>query len=465
MRISHVIHTYPPYSRAGSENYLEALAAAQARRHEVSVFHRIAEPGRPEYETTEARVGGISVVRLNRIFSDFSAFSDTYRSSGVAEAFSQYLDRYRPDVVHVHHLTCLSSTCVDEAKTRGIPIVFTLHDFWLMCPRGQLLRRDRTLCSRHSHSDCVRCLAAQLPIDGGHPRVLALWQRADRLRSLPLPGELYRFLASRPFARETAALAEIAERERHILEMSARVDRFVSPSSFLRDIFVDFGIPAEKIIVSDNGFDLESWCHPPKRLPRRTDEPLRAAYLGTWIPSKGVDLAIRAFQGVDPRCATLDVYGYSVPYDDDDTYEDLLGDLASSAPSVRIHGRYTPSQIPGLLASADVLVVPSIWYENSPLTIHEAWLARVPVIAAGHGGMREHVRAGVDGLHFRPGSVASLRRTVRRLAGDRSLLERLRSGIGPVKSIEANAVELDRLYVELGAPAGALPHCPSRPSR
>ena len=80
---------------------------------------------------------------------DAPSFRDSYRSDAVAQAFGAFLDRARPDLVHFHHVTCLSTTCVHEASRRGVGVVFTLHDFWLMCPRGQLLRRDLSLCERH----------------------------------------------------------------------------------------------------------------------------------------------------------------------------------------------------------------------------------------------------------------------------------------------------------------------------
>jgi glycosyltransferase involved in cell wall biosynthesis len=414
----------------------------------VSVFHRVADPERPEYELSEGRHGGLAVTRVNRTFRDVRSFDGTYRSDGVAAAFGAHLDRLRPDVVHFHHVTCLSTTCVHEAKRRGIAVLYTLHDFWLLCQRGQLLRRDLTLCRRHGDADCVRCLAYQLPIDGGHERVGELDARAERLRRLPLPSDLHRRLASRPFGAEGAAMAEIATRTRHVLEMCDRVDRFVAPSRFLRDRYVDFGVDAGKIVVSDYGFDHAPW----RSEPERTEDPegrLRVAYLGTWIPSKGVEVLIAAFRDLDPSRAVLDVHGYAVPYEGVDDYEGQLRRLAAGAPHVRFREPYEPEAVPELLADADVLVAPSIWYENSPLTIHEAYLAGIPVVASDHGGMRELVRHGVSGLTFRPGDPAALRRALERLAGDRRLLERLRRGIPPVKGIEANAVEIERLYGEL----------------
>ena len=444
MRITHVIHTFPPFSRAGSENYLEALASVQSQDHEISIFHRVAQPERPEYEVTEGLHGQLAVVRINRIFSDFKGFKDTYECQPIAAAFGAYLDRFQPDVVHFHHVTCLSTTCVHEANARGIPVVFTLHDFWLLCPRGQWLRRDLSLCDSHTDADCVRCLAYQLPIEGGHERIHQLWERADGFRRFKLPDSLHRRLASLPFGREAAAVAEIKARNIHVLEMYTSVDRFIAPSRFLRDRYVDSGVDAEKVIVSDYGFDLSPWQD-----FHRAEEPsekLRVAYLGTWIPSKGVHVLIEAFRDIDPSRADLDVHGYEVPFDGVDGYEEDLRHLAGDAPHIRFRDPYEPESVPRLLGEADVLVVPSIWYENSPLTIHEAFLAGIPVITSAHGGMQELVPDGICGLTFKPGSAADLRHVLTRLIEDRSLLPRLQEGIPDVKSIASNAAEIDTLY-------------------
>ena len=450
MKIAQVIHAFPPSSRAGSENYVEALASELKRRHEVVVFHRVAEPGRPEYEVREGRSGDIPVVKLNRCFSDLDDFSGTYRSDESAAAFGSFLDREAPDVVHFHHLTCLSTTSVGEAKRRGIPVVLTLHDFWILCPRSQLVRRDQSLCERHTATDCVNCMAGQLRIRGGFARAVSLWERSQKLARLPLPGWLARRITARSFAGEVDALDQIHEREAHMRSICSQVDRFVSPSHFLRDRFVDFGLPREKIVVSDNGFDLGPWRD---RSPRaaRSGGVLRFAYLGTWIPTKGVHLLVEAFQGLDPARAVLDIHGYAVPYEGVDDYEGRLRDLARGAVHIRFGKPYQPEDVPGLLAEADVLVVPSTWYENSPLTLHEGFLAGLPVVAAGHGGMAEFVEHEQNGLLFQPGSAGALRTTLQRLLDDDALLDRLSRRLPRVKSIQENARELEACYQELGA--------------
>ena len=169
------------------------------------------------------------------------------------------------------------------------------------------------------------------------------------------------------------------------------------------------------------------------------------------MPTKGVHLLVEAFRGLDPERAQLDIHGHAVPYEGVDDYEADLRGLAAGAAHIRFGKAYRPEDVPSLLADADVLVVPSTWYENSPLTLHEAFLAGLPVVAAGHGGMAEFVVNEENGLHFEPGSASSLRATLQRLVDDEALLARLAVPPPAVKSIEENAQELEACYRELGA--------------
>src|SRR5262249_35036787 len=92
------------------------------------------------------------------------------------------------------------------------------------------------------------------------------------------------------------------------------------------------------------------------------------------------------------------------------------------------------------------LVVPSIWPENSPLVIHEAFLASIPVVASRIGGIPELVADGQNGLLFDPGSAADLRRVINRLLTEPDLLDSLRAGIPDVRSIQDDVRMARELY-------------------
>lgn len=457
MRILQVIHAFPPYSEAGSENYTYALSRALRRLgHEVAVFHRIADPAQEEYALTAAEVNDLPVYRLNNTFRYCDRFEKTYRNADIDARFGAVLDRFRPEVVHFHHLTCLSTSCVFEAKQRGLLVVMTLHDYWLICQRGQFLKRDVSLCSGQKDGECVRCLAHQLSVSGGSTKVSEI----DR-QTMPSPpyfrggvAEIKRRLYSRFsrsfFHRQERALAEVRTRIAHIREVCAAVDLFLSPSRFLREQFLRFGLPADQVLFSPYGHEASAAAAVarPVLSPSR---PLRFAFTGTVIPPKGIHLLIEAFRTIPPSAARLTIYGGEVPYEGFPEYGKTLRELAAGCKHIVFAGPYRPAEVGRLLLEVDVLVVPSIWYENAPLTIQEAFLARIPMITANLGGMRELVQDGVNGLLFRPRDAADLREKIQQIIDRPLLVEQLGTGAPAVKTIAEDAVTMADRYEKLSA--------------
>jgi glycosyltransferase involved in cell wall biosynthesis len=146
----------------------------------------------------------------------------------------------------------------------------------------------------------------------------------------------------------------------------------------------------------------------------------------------------------------LTIHGDHKP--DSDAFHRRLAELARGT-RTRFAGRFDNARIGLVHAELDVLVVPSTWYENSPLTIHEAFQHGTPVVTCDLGGMRETVRHEVDGLHFRAGDERGLAEALERLARDPALLERLARSVPAVKSIETDAEETEARYLRLLADA------------
>jgi glycosyltransferase involved in cell wall biosynthesis len=154
---------------------------------------------------------------------------------------------------------------------------------------------------------------------------------------------------------------------------------------YLLDEMARFGLPAERMVHCDYGFPSEAF-------PRRETLPEVArhfAFVGSVMRHKGMHMLLEAFEGL-PADARLSVGG-SLGYDPN--YAAWLQEMARH-PGVRFVGGVSPDCVPGFLGEVDALVVPSIWNENSPLTIHEAFLAGVPVVASRMGGSTELLEAG-----------------------------------------------------------------------
>ena len=143
-------------------------------------------------------------------------------------------------------------------------------------------------------------------------------------------------------------------------------------------------------------------------------------------------------------------------FGDSDTFPDYTAELRASARGLRVRflGRFERDRVADIYSQLDVLVVPSLWLENSPLVIHEAFMAGVPVVGARIGGITDLVRDGENGLLYSPESSSALASALSRLATDRSRLLALRARPTPVRSIDDDALEWERRYLSLTMSGG-----------
>jgi glycosyltransferase involved in cell wall biosynthesis len=409
MRVLLVVHGFPPAAVGGTEIYVHDLACALKDRFgdEVHVMAREAAAGRPEPALRRERRDGIDVSWINNTFAGCRSFEYTYRNSRIRALAESVIDSFRPDVVHVHHLTCLSTDILEACACRGLPTVVTLNDYWLMCQRGQLLDLDYQRCPGPSAAACARCLHT---------------------------GE-----------------AEAARRIEHVRAMCAQVSLFLAPSRTMRERFLAFGIPGDRLVLARQGCAFEPG---PKRTGRTAGEPLRLGFIGSLMISKAPHVLLEAFRHLPLGAASVRLFGAYSAYHGDDRYRGRLEALLR-LPGVEHPGPLPHERIAGALESLDVLVVPSVWEENAPFVIREAFSQGVPVVASDLGGMAEMVEHDRNGLLFAPGDAGSLERALRRLLDEPGLLDRLRAGIAPVRSLEEDAAWTRSEYARLAAPAEA----------
>ena len=241
----------------------------------------------------------------------------------------------------------------------------------------------------------------------------------------------------------------VGRRMAHVREVCDAVDVFIAPAMYLlRRFRDDFGLPEEKLVYLDYGFHLERMAD----RERVQGEPFTFGYIGTHIPAKGVNHLIQAFGHLSGE-SRLRIWGR-----DRGVETDGLKALACSLPRaagdrVEWMGEYRNQDIvPDVFNRCDAIVVPSIWAENSPLVIHEAQQASVPVITADYGGMAEYVHHEENGLLFTHRDPESLGRQMQRLADDPELADRLgrrgylQSVDGNVPDMRNHASEVEKIY-------------------
>jgi glycosyltransferase involved in cell wall biosynthesis len=140
--------------------------------------------------------------------------------------------------------------------------------------------------------------------------------------------------------------------------------------------------------------------------------------------------------------ARLRIWGDPAAFPD---YADQLRQM-SRHPDIQFMGRIANDRVGEVLADSDVMVVPSLWFENSPVVIQEARAVGVPVVASGHGALAEKVRHGVDGLLFPPGDAAALHQVLRQILAKPELLSSLRQNLPAPMDMEEHVRELQDIY-------------------
>ncbi len=419
MRILSVLHTFLPETRGGTEVHAFALARELQRRHDVRIFCRESRSGAAEYALRRYFHDGLPVVRVNAPFVSHT-LEWTIRNRAIHEIFMREVERFRPDVVHIHHLDGLSTTIVDALKLEGIPVVYTLHDFWGACPRGQRLAFDLQICEEIDRNRCYHCLNRMWP---------HLFQ--DRATEPTLLDDAGRF--------SPQSLMTFDRRFRFVTNLA---DVLIAPSRFHRERMIELGVAAERIVALPHGLDHDLIpAAPPRTEPVRT-----IGFIGSVIPPKGVHVLIDAFRRLGRRDLSLEIWGEAPVWHEDWSYVRRLHSAAFNAGRVRFRGGYEQGDLPGIFRNIDILVIPSIWWETFCLTLREAMLAGVPVVASDTGAIREGLDGGRFGVPFRMGDAADLARKLAILVEDDALRRRLSDVRSAVKTIGQNALEIEAIY-------------------
>lgn len=449
-----VVHGIPSAAAGGTELHVAELARGLAAAGDaVAVVAREDDPERPEGALRRAATPeGSPLFLINRTYRGPRAFATTWRSlPAVRRAFAGVVAEVRPDVAHVHHLAHLGLDLAAELRAAGVPLVLTLHDHWLACLRGQLVDAALRVCPGPAPARCAACVD---PAAAGRAGAVAgRAAGAVEPRLPPAARRAVRAVARRGLAalpgREAAAEADVAARLAATRGLVADAERVVAPSEAIRAWFVGWGAPAERVAVVRHGVDPAPFAGLGPR-GSEAGPPLRLGFVGSLAPSKGVDVLLEAFRGLPAGRATLDLYGPLAPYHGDSAWVARVRALLA-APGVRHRGAVDRREVPGVLAGLDALVVPSVWPENSPLVVHEAFLAGTPVVATRAGGLPELVAPGAGGLLVAPGDAAALRRALARLIDEPGLLEALRAGIPPPPTLTEHVARLRALYADVAA--------------
>lgn len=371
MRVVVVSAHYPPNFVSGGTLVPQRIARELSRRgHQVAVYAGYIDETLEPLSTWEETDG--DGVRIRWIVTTpWTAWNDPLNSDNprVAEDFAAWLESERPDIVHLHTLQTLGGGLVPVAKGSGAAVVVTMHDFWWVCARQFLVDREMRPCSLVV--DCGMCACA---VDSG-------W---------------------------------LAARDDRLHEQLESADLVLAPSASAARVLVANGIDEHRVRVDENGLTDPGGG----RLARRKAESgtvVRFLFTGGADPMKGLPVLLDAVRSLPQDGAwSLDLYGV------DAVHGSLPG-------GVSLHPPYSPEDVEGILASHDVLLLPSVARETHSLMTREALAAGLAVVCTDAPGPEEAVEHGVNGFVVPAGESKPLAIAIARLASDRALVAHMQS--------------------------------------
>ncbi len=380
-RILVCTNAYPPNFIGGAE----LVAHQHAKRlkekgFDVAVFAGSLDPWGKRYRMTLDRYDSIPVHRVCLHPEDYSSDFFSFFHKEVEKAFDELLVSYAPDVVHFHNIVGLSVGLLRVARRRSIRTVLTLHDYWGLCYKNTLTRSEGEVCD--SPGECGRCGPA---ISGGKWRNVPSRMRSD-----------------------------------YIALQLENADQAIAPSKFLAEVYTASVIDPGRMRIIPNGIDTGRF----RGIVRTEDrQRVRFSFLGRLGRHKGVQTIIEALPALadkDQVFINLVGEGESRPQ-----LEARVREIGWES-SVKFWGKIDHSQIESVYRETDVLILPSVWPENQPVSIMETMAAGIPVIASRMGGIPEFVEDGVTGCLFEAGNAEQLAEKMKKFVLDRSKI----SGFG-----------------------------------
>ncbi len=312
---------------------------------------------------------------------------------------ARFLEDHRPDIIHIHHSLWIGLEFIDLCK-KILPdarIIYTLHEYLAMCySQGQLFRsHERAICHQEAPDQCVKCFP-------------------DR------------------------SVEEFILRKRSFLRAFDQVDHFISPSQYLQERFIAWGIPREKITVIPNGHQTN---RPAGWKAAHSDELNIFGYFGQFVDAKGIDVLLQAARTVaetSDKPIEIKIFGGNKTHASPQYIARIEAALKDGPGNLLVTemGAYSRENVFDLMNSVDWVVVPSVWPETFGLVVSEAWEARRPILASRAGGLIERIVDRENGLHFPPGSVSGLAQLMNDCLGNERLWDSISGNVHDEISLE-----------------------------
>jgi glycosyltransferase involved in cell wall biosynthesis len=410
-------HSHPQLSKGGAEIAAYELFTALRKRPGSSVWFL----GCMRDELNQKLGATISQPFSEREYLYATGAFDWFKFSNADPKFPRefraLLETLRPEILHFHHYLNFGVEAFLHVRETlpDCKIILTLHEYLALCHHfGQMVtKQSRTLCYESSPMLCGRCFQDISPSD---------------------------FFLRKMYIRRFFDL----------------VDHFIAPSEFLAQRYVEWGLPRERMSVIENVI-AQPFRERPARAVRNGGNLLRVGFFGQISLLKGINTLFEAAEILEQRevhNVVFEIYG-DHSGQPPEFQADFLTRLSKVGRNVKFYGPYDQHRVDKLMQSVDLIVTPSIWWENSPVVIQEALRNRRPVICSDIGGMAEKIRDGVDGFHFPVGNSVALASLVLQIANTPSKLDDVEGTMRSPPAVEEITDRYTQLYEALLHPVSA----------
>lgn len=443
MKVLLVVHQFFPEVRDGTEVLTLELAHGLLRRgHRVEILTGALGEGEPSAAPpwlTESVYEGITVHRLN-YYESTCRDPIALHSSAPArtELVRRVVSQTEPEIVHINHFFGLSSEIIPAVRMLRTPVVYTATDFWAICPQITLLHRfDNKVCDGPEGGlDCIRCCVN--------------WFSRRSTRT----AWIAKSLATTGAFRAHGTMRQVESLIRRPKSVAAHVNAsnmIISATRFLADMLVRNGIDARLMRIIPYGVDIG-------KVGRRLEvplcftaaAPLRLAFMGAIAERKGPHIVLDALAalGDRARAISLQLYGRGNP--GDPYFREVRAKVERLGGIAVLAGTFPHDRIGEVVTGHHLLVVPSLWYESTPLVLCSALAAGIPALVSRLGGMTEIVEEGTNGLSFTPGDAPALKEVLLRLLDAPEILAGLHRTTVARRRFTADYVDdIESAYVQV----------------
>ncbi|MBA4143545.1 MAG: glycosyltransferase family 4 protein [Nitrosospira sp.] len=446
MRIALYVHCFFPTHYHGTETYTLSLAKGLRQMgHEPIVVSGIFE-GEKKADSLISYYDyqGIPVHCIDKNYIPYSSVKDTYYQTDMQQIHRKLLLELQPNIIHITHLVNHTAVLLDVAYKLAIPMVATFTDFFGFCMNYKLEAAGGNLCAgpNPQRTNCFTC-CAKVGVKRAYPHLRE--ERLNRLAPLLQLGcTVFNSLRKLPILRSTqlaSHLKEIKMRPEVLAECYRLYGAVIAPTGFLQAAYERNGLTATPIHKIHFGIDLDRRSKP----IRPPSTPIRFGFIGQIAPHKGTALLVEAFCRLPRTQSELHIYGSESQHP---LYFQAMKNRCINFP-VFFRGTFPAERMRPVLDELDILVIPSTWYENSPLVLLNALASHTPVIVSNVEGLTEFLEPGVNGSTFVRGNVDDLERVMRQMLKNPQKTRALSSNTNYPKTSLTMTEEVLKVYASI----------------